>query len=851
MGHMVERAQIVVKGIVQGVGFRPFVYNLAASLGLTGYVTNTSGGVFIDIEGTVLSEFVRRLKDEAPPLSQITEISVNAFPVHGYADFSIRKSTDLPQNLPFTLISPDVSICDDCLREMLDPTNRRYLYPFINCTNCGPRYSITKSVPYDRPNTTMAAFIQCPDCLREYHDPRDRRFHAQPNACPACGPRVEFSVRGLHPAVTSGAASAGRSEFGVQGKEAIQETITLLKNGGIVAIKGIGGFHIACDALNGDAVKRLREHKRKSNKPFAVMAPSVDAAEQFCHISQAEKDLLLSIRRPVVLLKKKESCELSEAVSPNNQFAGVMLPYTPLHYLLFQQPIGTVREVLKPYFIALVMTSGNLSEEPIVHENEAAIKKLSGIVNGFLFHDRGIFMRVDDSVVRVWSSELEVGSSQNAVSTGARSSSPNSEHPALALPLVTAGRKLRTTNSELSFLRRSRGYAPDPILFSNDGPEVLGCGADLKNTFTLTKGKFGITSQHIGDMENYESLRFYEETLANLKAVYRADPVAFVHDLHPGYMTTKWAKEQEAGNQGQGARVKGQGAEQRIKTYAIQHHYAHIGSVMAEQVLDQKVIGVAFDGTGYGIDGNLWGGEFLIADIEGFERIGHFRYVALPGGEAAIREPWKIAVSFIMDAYAEKAWGLLEAVGFVRRYGRGEIEKLMQVARAKELSPLSSGAGRLFDAVSALLGICDRNTFEGEAAMALEACTRENIEDEYPVEWVLEKGYTVVDFRPAIIALINDITHALPREITATKFHNTVAMVIQAMVRRLSSAYGVRDVVLSGGTFQNQYLLSRAMRLLSFDNMNVFTNQKVPCNDGGISLGQAYLVRERIKKCGL
>jgi hydrogenase maturation protein HypF len=800
MGHMAERAQIIVKGIVQGVGFRPFVYNLAASLGLNGYVTNTSDGVVIDVEGTRTSEFVQKLKDDAPPLSKITDVSVTPLPLHGYAGFTIQRSVD---RAGFTLISPDVSICSDCLREMLDPADRRYLYPFINCTNCGPRYSITKSVPYDRPNTTMADFILCPDCLREYHDPRDRRFHAQPNACPVCGPNVQFKVQNAKFKITNG-------------DNPITSAITMLKQGGIVAIKGIGGFHIACDALNAGAVERLREQKRKNNKPFAVMAPSVEAAGQFCRISEAEKDLLLSIRRPIVLLKKKESGMLPEAVSPNNQFVGVMLPYTPLHYLVFRHPAGAAKEAPGPHFTALVMTSGNLSEEPIVHENESAVGKLATLVDGYLLHNRDIFMRVDDSVIRVQNAEFNVHRGQH-------------ERP--------ENGALRTPDFERSFIRRSRGYAPDPIAFPEDGPEVLGCGADLKNTFTLTKGKFGIPSQHIGDMENFESLTFYEETLANLKAVYRADPLVIAHDLHPGYMTTKWAKEQEAKNQGQG-----------IKTCAIQHHYAHIGSVMAEQGLKQKVIGVAFDGTGYGADGTLWGGEFLLADIEGFERVGHFRPIALPGGEAAIREPWKIAVSFIMDAYGDTAGDVLETLGFVRRYGRGELERIMQVARARELSPLSSGAGRLFDAVSALLGICDKNTFEGEAAMALEACTRGMIDDEYPIEWAAEKGYTVVDFRPAIVELIHDIAHAHSRESMATKFHNTVAMVIQTVVRRLSSGYGIKDVALSGGTFQNQYLLNRAMRLLSSDGMNVFTNQKVPCNDGGISLGQAYLVRERLKK---
>jgi hydrogenase maturation protein HypF len=809
---MAERAQIIVRGIVQGVGFRPFVFNLAESLDLKGYVANTSEGVLIEVEGARVGEFAHRLQREAPPLSQISDVSVNGLPLHGYADFTIRASTDAAGGLPFTLVSPDVSICDDCLKEMLDPADRRYLYPFINCTNCGPRYSITRSIPYDRPNTTMADFTQCPDCLAEYHDPRNRRFHAQPNACPVCGPRVQFRVRG--------------SEFGVDGGEAIRKAIEVLQNGGIVALKGIGGLHVACDATNDEAVKRLREKKRKSNKPFAVMAPSIDSAQQFCMISEDEKKLLLSSRRPVVLLRKRMDCPLSDCVSPSNQFIGVMLPYTPLHHLLFYRPPDVSSKIEGPYFAALVMTSGNLSEEPIVRDNEEAVMKLAGITDGFLLHNRDIFMRVDDSVVRVMSPEFGVRSKQLA-SNPAHTFSPNSE--------------LRTTNSELSFIRRSRGYAPDPIMLSAEGPEVMGCGADLKNTFTLTKGKFAIMSQHIGDMENYETVKFFEESFANLKAVYRADPKVIVHDLHPGYLSTQWAINH--------SELRTPNSE--IKRVGIQHHYAHIGSVMAERGIDREVIGIALDGTGYGLDGNLWGGEFLIAGIDGFERAGQFQYVPLPGGEAAIREPWKTAVSYIVCAAKERAWEFLDKAGFVHRYGRDILERVATVSLSKELSPLSSGAGRLFDAVSSLLGICDENSFEGEAAMALESWTRDGIEGEYPVEFMREKGYTVINFDATLIALINDIYRTVGKEIIATKFHNTVCSVIRSMAGSLSGHCSTTEVALGGGTFQNQYLLNRTARLLSSDGMNVFINRKVPCNDGGISLGQAYLVRERLKKSGV
>ncbi|MGE5174129.1 MAG: carbamoyltransferase HypF, partial [Betaproteobacteria bacterium] len=565
MGHMVERAQILIKGIVQGVGFRPYVFNLAESLGLKGYVTNTSEGVFIDVEGARVPDFVLRLRNEAPPLSQITDVSVTSLPVRGYPNFTIHKSADRSGRLPFTLVSPDVSLCDDCLKELLDPADRRYLYSFINCTNCGPRYSITTAIPYDRPNTTMARFTMCPDCLREYQDPRNRRFHAQPNACPQCGPDVEFRVPRTLDSLRSGS--------GVKGKEALKETIELLQRGGIVAIKGLGGFHIACDAANDDAVKRLREKKRKSNKPFAVMVSSIETIPHFCTVSEEERNLLLSNRRPVVLLRKREGRHLSDAVSPNNHFTGVMLPYTPLHYLLFYHPLGTDAVIKKPHFEALVMTSGNLSEEPIVRENNEAEEKLSEIVDGFLLHNRDIFMRVDDSVIKVLGTEFGDRSTRYANSTGALSSSPNSE--------------LRTMNYELSFIRRSRGYAPGPIMLHDDGPEVLGCGADLKNTFTLTKGGFAIPSQHIGDMENYETVRFFDESLANLKAVYRADPQVIVHDLHPGYLSTQWAIDFGTRNAQAVAKTQRQAecgmrdtkSEIRdpkfaIERFAIQHHYA-------------------------------------------------------------------------------------------------------------------------------------------------------------------------------------------------------------------------------------------------------------------------------------
>ncbi|HZV45919.1 MAG TPA: carbamoyltransferase HypF [Thermodesulfovibrionales bacterium] len=776
---MNQRQKIIVKGVVQGVGFRPFVYNLAKSLNLRGYVNNSSKGVTIEIEGDNSEAFVERLSKDAPPLSQIVSIDVSQLPYHGYQDFKILESEDEGS---FTLISADVSICQDCFREMLDRKDRRYLYPFINCTNCGPRYTITKSVPYDRPNTTMSVFKMCPDCKREYHDPSDRRFHAQPNACPVCGPEVKLRVK-------SGKLKVNRKD------NPIEETIKLLKQGAIVAIKGLGGFHIACDATNEEAVKRLRMKKRKSNKPFGLMAPDIETVRKFCEVSREEETLLLSNKRPIVLLKKSGN-HLPEEVSPNNPCIGFMLPYTPLHYLLFYHPVDS-SSILQPSslsanFDALVMTSGNISEEPIVIDNNEAIEKLSGIADAFLIHNRDIFMRVDDSVVRLI--------------------------------------HFKTNRPVTYFIRRSRGYVPDVVALHDEGPEVLGCGADIKNIFTLTKGSFAIPSQHIGDMENYETLQFFEESLKNLKSVYRVVPEALAHDLHPMYLSTQWALRQEG-----------------IKKIGIQHHYAHVASVMAERGIKDKVIGVSFDGTGYGTDGNLWGGEFLIADIRGFRRAGHLKYTPLPGGENAIREPWRIAVSYIRDAAGEAVIPYLKSIGFIKRYGAQQIDTLLKVIANRQFSPLSSGAGRLFDAISAMIGVCDQNTFEGEAAIALEAAAVPGIMQDYPVD-IKFRETMEVDFSHTVLGILNDMVKGEEKGVISSKFHNTIITAIQRVVEKLSSLHQIKEVVLCGGVFQNMYLLERAINGLESAGMSVFIHDKVPTNDAGISLGQAYIIRERIKE---
>ncbi|MGB9714911.1 MAG: carbamoyltransferase HypF [Thermodesulfovibrionales bacterium] len=797
---MDSRVKILVKGIVQGVGFRPFVYNLAKSLNLKGFVMNSSKGVTIEIEGNGSSLFIERLNHEAPPLSRIMSIDVIPLPFYGYSDFRIVESEDEGS---FTLVSPDVSICKDCFKELLDINDRRYLYPFINCTNCGPRYTITKSVPYDRPNTTMSVFKMCSECNEEYHDPEDRRFHAQPNACPVCGPHVKLIVNNKR-----GKAGVNDSTPKINKKEnPVKETIRLLKDGYIIAIKGLGGFHLACDASNNEAVNKLRLRKRRSNKPFALMAPDIETIKKFCEVSEKEEELLLSNKRPIVLLKKKGNY-LPEEVSPKNPYLGFMLPYTPLHYLLFYFPLNssyiTHNSELRTNFDALVMTSGNHSEEPIVIDNEEAISSLSNISDAFLIHNRDIFMRVDDSVVKVFSHKTNILNKQIALSS-------------------------HITQSFTLFIRRSRGYVPDPIFLHEEGPEVLGCGADIKNTFTLTKGNFAIPSQHIGDMENYETLMFFEESLENLKKVYRVKPEAIAYDLHPMYLSTQWALKQN-----------------NIKKIGIQHHYAHIASVMAERGITEKVIGVSFDGTGYGTDGNLWGGEFLIADINGFKRAGHFRYIPLPGGEIAVREPWRTAISYIWNTAREQTMYYIDCLGFPDRYGIEQINKILKIINEKQFSPLSSGAGRLFDAVSSMLGICDRNTFEGEAAIALESITRSDVSGDYTVN-IISKDILEIDFSHTVLGIIEDLLKGEDRGFIASKFHNTIASVIFRVVQKLSSYNNTDIVILSGGVFQNMYLLERTISLLEAAGKEVYTNTKVPCNDAGISLGQAYILREWIK----
>lgn len=768
------RIKIKIKGVVQGVGFRPYVYNLAKKLDLKGFVTNTSEGVTIEVEGSKTEEFIETLVKNPPPLAQIHFLQKEILPEADYKSFEILESID---QFGFTHVSEDVSICEDCLRELFDPLDRRYLYPFINCTNCGPRYTITFKIPYDRPNTTMAVFQMCEQCLKEYKDPTNRRFHAQPNACPKCGPEVKLFVK--------------------DGKELIQinnpieEAIKLIKEGKIIAVKGLGGFHLCCDALKGEVVETLRTRKKRSNKPFALMAPTVDSIEKFCFVSEEERQILKSPQRPILLLRKRPQCKLPDGVSPQNPYVGFMLPYTPLHYLLFYFPTRKNHKEPQPHFDALVMTSGNISEEPIITKNEEAFEKLYSVADAFLVHNRDIFMRVDDSVVK----EFE---------------------------------------KKIYFIRRARGFVPKAIPLKEELPEVLGVGADLKNTFTLIKSNYAIMSQHIGDMENIETLNFFEEVLENLKSVYRVKPIALAHDLHPAYYSTAWAKEYSE--------------KTGMPSLALQHHYCHIASLMAEHSLNE-LFGVAFDGTGYGLDGKIWGSEFVYCDIKNLKRLAHLDWIALPGGENAIKNCSRIALSLIEETFGEDI-ELIKRLPLGRILEKEKIDKILKIKKIPQFSPLSSGMGRLFDGIASLLGVCHYNTFEAEAALAVENLVDFNKEfsEKFSYSFALKKVDTlVIDYRPLIKELIEDILNKNAVSEISWKFHNTVVRMIMQVVEILKEELNFKEVGLSGGVFQNGYLLRETVRMLKRLNLKPIIHEKSPANDACISLGQAYIVAKRIK----
>jgi len=766
-GPRISRKQVHIRGIVQGVGFRPFVYNLALKLGLQGYVLNSSAGVTLEVEGDAreLDHFVRCLTDDAPPLAKIESLDVQDLAAAGYSGFVIRGSADsapdrIDESGKLVPISPDVATCDDCMRDFRSMENRRHGYPFTNCTNCGPRYTITRKIPYDRPLTTMACFAMCEKCLREYEDPSDRRFHAQPNACPECGPGLALAAS---PALEAPLEFSG-------GLPAIYAVRRLLADGKILAIKGLGGFHLVCDPSSDAAVRTLRERKKRSDKPFALMVPDVACAERLCVVSDAARAALESAPRPIVILPRRPDARVSAELAPGNHTLGVMLPYTPLHYLLFSDSLHQ-----PPAFPALVMTSGNISEEPIVTGNREAARRLNPIADAFLFHNRDIHTRVDDSVVRIFDGKQRV-------------------------------------------LRRSRGYAPYPVALHFPVAEILACGAELKNAFCLTKHRHAFLSQHIGDLENYETLVFFKETLARMQQLFRIEPRVVAYDLHPMYLSTQLALELPG-----------------LEKIGVQHHHAHVASCMAENGLTEKVIGVAFDGTGFGADGKIWGGEFLVADFLGFERRAHLRYVPLAGGDAAVREPWRLGLSYLLDTFGAQAQSMDLPLW------RGVPPKNVAVVSAmieRGINTVETSAcGRLFDAVAAIVGLRQHVNFEAQAAIELETIALAGVEQHYP----FQLSGAEIDLRPAIEAIVRDVLSARPVGYIAAAFHNTVAAIVVEGCLRLRAAERLNRVCLTGGTFQNLYLLERTVAGLRSNSFEVFLHAQVPPNDGGIALGQAVI----------
>jgi len=749
-----RRVLIKVHGIVQGVGFRPFVYQLAAGHRLGGWVRNRESGVEIEISGPAASveEFILDIPRKAPPLSRIVSIETAELPFEPAEDFRILTSSS--SQARSTLISPDVCTCPDCLRELFDPEDRRFRYPFTNCTNCGPRYTIIKDIPYDRKNTTMASFRMCPECTAEYENPLDRRFHAQPNACWKCGPRVWLED-------SAGSAVA-------ETDEAIKKTVGLLGDGAIVAIKGLGGFHLAAKATDEGVVARLRGRKIREEKPFAVMFSSIEEIKRYCLVGDSEEELLLSPFRPIVLLTRIEhsSHELASGVAPKNRYLGAFLPYTPLHFLLFDGA---------PYR-SLVMTSGNRSDEPIVMDNPEAAIRLNGIADYYLLHDRDIYMRCDDSVTRVLSGKTRP-------------------------------------------MRRARGFVPVPVFLAQSGPSVLGTGAELKNTICVTRRNEAFLSQHIGDLENLETLRSFEHAIEHLERLLEISPELIIHDLHPNYLSTQWALRQD------------------LPKIAVQHHHAHIASVMAEHHLDAPVIGLALDGTGYGTDGTIWGGEVLVVDRTGFERLGHFRHVLLPGGDKAIKEPWRMALSYLwsIDPIAAE-------VRFADLMEQWPDRKLILQMLSKGInSPVTSSCGRLFDAVAALCGIRESVNYEGQAAIELEQAIEP--EGSFYEGEIAERDSTpfILDPFPMILEVIWDVRQGVSAGKISARFHNGIVRLLTEAAVVAASKCGLRRIALSGGVFQNAFLSARLEKELTGLGFEVYSNEEVPANDACISLGQAFI----------
>lgn len=749
-----QRLRIIVRGAVQGVGFRPFIYRLATELTLKGWVVNSAQGVFVEVEGlpNELSEFVRRLRTQKPARAIVQSCESSYLDALGFDCFEIREST--AEGGKSALILPDIATCADCLREILDPNDRRFRYPFTNCTNCGPRFSIIETLPYDRANTSMKKFAMCAACEREYRDPADRRFHAEPTACPRCGPRLELWD------------SLGKNME--QADAALRQAVAQIRAGKIVALKGIGGFQLLVDARNDEAVLCLRERKHREEKPFAVMYPSLERTSDCCKISELEERLLVSPEAPIVILQQSASSEQHSAIAPGNPNLGVMLPYSPLHHLL-------LRELNFP----VVATSGNLSDEPICIDEHEALERLRGLADFFLVHDRPIVRHVDDSIVR-----------------------------------VMAGREM--------MLRRARGYAPLPITLSRSQPTVLAVGAHLKNAIALSVDRNVFVSQHIGDLATQQAYDAFTRSAADLPRLYEAKPEIIAHDLHPEYLSTKYALQQP------GERV------------AIQHHWAHIASCMAENEIQPPLLGVAWDGTGYGPDGTIWGGEFFLVEENSCRRVAHLRTFRLPGGEAAVKEPRRSALGLLYEVFGDELW---KQNDLLENFTRAELKTLRRMLQRQVNSPLTSSVGRLFDGVAALAGLRTHSTFEGQAAMELEFAIDSASDGSYPFV-VCETSPLVIDWEPALRALLGDRSQNAGAGVIAARCHNMLADVILAVTRHFNQS----RVALSGGCFQNRYLTERVINQLLAAGHLPYWQQRVPPNDGGIALGQVWSATSRIRE---
>jgi len=764
------RRRVRVRGIVQGVGFRPTVYRLATERGLGGWVLNDAEGVLMELEGPppAVDDCLASLQADPPPLAEITSVESEDVPPEGETAFRIAPSSGGRRE---ALISPDMAVCDDCLRELLAPADRRFRYPFINCTNCGPRYSIIRDIPYDRPNTTMAHFAMCPACRAEYDDPADRRFHAQPNACPACGPHLDLRD------------AEGRPVAGADPVRAVREA---LRDGRIVAVKGLTGFHLACDARSEAAVADLRRRKGRDRKAFAMMAASTEAVARRAEVGEAERALLESIQRPIVLLAKRAGHDLADAVAPVSPYFGFMLPYAPLHYLVFEDD-----------FPPMVMTSGNLSEEPICREDDEALDRLAGIADLYLLHNRPIHTVCDDSVTT-----------------------------------VQRGRPL--------MLRRGRGYAPRPLTVPVESPEpVLAVGPELKNALCLLRGREAFVSQHVGDLKNALAARYFEATAEKLERLLETTPAVLAHDLHPAYLSTRYARRR--------ARDEG------LRLIGVQHHHAHVASVMAEHGLDGEVIGLPMDGTGYGPDGTVWGGEVLRATAADYERLGHLRALPLPGGDAAVEHPVRTAWAALVTAFGPQE-AERRRVGLLAS-GLGEDRDIWteMLARGKGV-PKACGLGRLFDAVSVLAGVCGENAYEGQAAIELEAAARKSWDDAapYPFEMTGQGGGAagpwVLDTLPLLRAVVADAEAGASAGTIATRFHVTVVRMLHAAARRARDETGLARVCLSGGCFANRGLVEHLAPALESDGFEVYGHRDVPPGDGGVALGQAYVAAARLNE---